>query len=132
MNIKEFSVGNKIEQNLRSPKKYKYTWLIIGLVTLFIIGLNIVPIIFLNVKHSDATQNILNMNQSYLNASTIINYIVFGVMFIPYLYLSASWIVGIDNITKSKKFHLLIWIIYTICACLALIAIVLCFRGLLI
>lgn len=56
MNIKEFSVGNKIEQNLRSPKKYKYTWLIIGLVTLFIIGLNIIPIIFLNVKHSDATQ----------------------------------------------------------------------------
>lgn len=132
MIIKDFSIGNKIEQNLRSPKKYRITWMVIGLVTLFIILLNLIPIIFVNVPHSDVTNNILNINSSFTNASNIINYVVFGLLFIPYLYLSASWIVGIDNITKSKKFHLLIWIVYTICACLALIAIVLCFRALII
>lgn len=132
MLIKDFSIGNKIEQNLRNPKKYKFTWIIIGIITIFIILLNIIPIIYTNVDHSSVTNNILNINSSYTNAACIINYIVFGLIFIPYLYLSASWIVGIDNITKSKKFHLLIWIIYTFCACLALIAIVLCFRALII
>ena len=132
MKLKNFSIGNKIEQNLRIPKRYKITWIIIGLVTLFILLINIIPIIYLNVPHSSINESILSMNDSYTNASLIINYVVFGLIFAPYLYLSASWIVGIDNITKSKKFHLLIWIIYTICACLALIAIILCFRGLII
>ena len=132
MKIKDFSIGNKLEQNLRNPKKYKWTWIIIGLVTLFIILINIIPIIYLNSNHGWSTENILNINHSYTNAALIINYTVFGLIFIPYLYLSASWIVGIDNITKSKKFHILIWIIYTISACLAIIAIILCFRGLII
>ena len=132
MKLKKFSIGKKIEQNLRIPKRYKWTWIIIGLVTLFILLINIIPIIYLNVSHSSVNENILSMNSSFTNAALIINYVVFGLMFIPYLYLSASWIVGIDNITKSKKFHLMIWSIYTICSCLSLIAIILCFRGLII
>ncbi len=132
MSLKNINASKDIEYNLRSPKKYKKTWLIISLVTTLIILINLIPIIYLNVSHSNYDDIVLSLNYNFTDAAKILNYIVFGLIFSPYLYLCASWIVGIDNITKSTKFHIYIWVVYSLCTILALIAIVLCFRGLII
>ena len=109
----------KIEYNLRIPQYYRKTWIVILVVTLFLLFLSGVGLIIIKVP----------TDPNWSNAACIIDYIAFGFVALPYLFLSACWIVGIDNITKSKHFHIFVWIAYVIAVTLAIIAIILAFRA---
>lgn len=122
-------IKEKVEYNLRIPQYYKKTWVVIFLVTLFLLLLSSVGIIAIKTPtNGNLVQNIAN-NSQWANAACIMDYVAFGLIALPYLFLSACWIVGIDNITKSKHFHLFIWIIYVLAAVLAVIALILAFRA---
>lgn len=129
LSLKESKTLNKIEQNLRMPKKYRQTWLIIGLVTIFLLGLTAIPLACLFAKLPQTIEQNILWNANFANAAKILTYVSYGLIAIPYLYLSASWIVGIDNITKSKYFHLFIWVMYALAATLIILAIIFCFRS---
>ena len=120
----------QIEQNLRIPERYKKTWLAIAIVSLIILGLSAIPLACLMAPGLPQTiaANIAS-NDNFANAAKILVYVSYGLISIPYLYLTASWIVGIDNITKSKYFHLFIWVVYAIVTMLIVLAIIFCFRS---
>lgn len=119
----------KIEYNLRIPQYYRKTWIVILVVTLFLLFLSGVGLIIIKVPTDPNLVKNIASNPNWSNAACIIDYIAFGFVALPYLFLSACWIVGIDNITKSKHFHIFVWIAYVIAVILAIIAIILAFRA---
>lgn len=118
-----------IEFNLRVPKYYKRTWIAIALVTIFLLMLASVSIIAIYAPTDSRIVSNLNYNSGLKNVAAILSYVSYGFIGLPYLFLSACWIVGIDNITKSKKFHIFIWIIYSLSSLISIIGIILCFRA---
>ena len=120
----------QIEQNLRIPERYKRTWLAIAIITILLLALTAIPLASLMAPSLPETivANIA-ANNNFAEAAKILTYVSYGLVAVPYLYLTASWIVGIDNITKSKYFHLFIWVVYSIAAMLIVLAIVFCFRS---
>ncbi|MDE5651469.1 MAG: hypothetical protein K2H80_00160 [Ureaplasma sp.] len=122
-------VIDQIEYNLRIPAFYKRTWKIIAYVSLLVLALAAVPIIVTKSPTDTSILNALNQNHSLALAAQILSYISFGLIVIPYVFLTACWIVGIDNITKSKYFHMFIWFIYSSSSLLSIIGIIIAFRG---
>lgn len=126
--MKQNSIYKKIEFNLRVPKYYKITWITIGLVTLFLGLLGTIAIIAIKAPTNPQIINNIQYNINLANIACIISYVSLGLIAIPYIFLSACWIVGIDNITKSAKFHIVIWIIYSLSATLSIISLLISFR----
>lgn len=125
---KKNSTYKKIEFNLRVPKYYKNTWIAIGLITLFLGLLGSIAIIAIKAPTNQQIVNNIRYNLTLANVACIMSYVSLGIISIPYIFLSACWIVGIDNITKSPKFHILIWIIYSLSALLSIISLIISFR----
>lgn len=126
--MKQNSVYKKIEFNLRVPKYYKNTWISIGLITLFLGLLGSIAIIAVKAPTNAQLVSNIKYNIELANAACIVSYVSLGLIAIPYIFLSACWIVGIDNITKSAKFHIVIWAIYTLSATLSIISLIISFR----
>lgn len=122
-------VKEKIDYNLRIPQFYKKTWIAILFTTIFLLLFAAVAIIVVKVPTNETLVKNLASNQKWVLAACIMSYISYGFIAIPYLFLSACWIVGIDNITKSKHYHLFIWSVYWISALLSLVAIIIGFRA---
>lgn len=124
---------SKIENRMLSTKKYKQTWWFIVFISLCFIGLSLITLIYQYFpNHSETIKVSLKINSSYALASKILVFISYGIILTPYLYLSGAWISGINNTSKSKYFHLFIWIIYAICFLLVIIALILNFRSIMI
>lgn len=119
----------KIDYNLRIPQYYKKTWLAILFITIFLLVFAAVAIIVVKAPTNETLVKNLASNPKWVQAACILSYISYGFIAVPYLFLSACWIVGIDNITKSKHYHLFIWAVYWISALLSLVAIIIGFRA---
>ncbi len=122
-------VIDQIEYNLRVPAFYKKTWKIIAYVSLFVLLLAAVPIIVTKAPTNKSILNALSQNYTLAEAGQILSYISFGLIATPYVFLTACWIVGIDNITKSKYFHIFIWVVYSLSSLLSIIGTIISFRG---
>ncbi|GAA5414802.1 hypothetical protein [Ureaplasma ceti] len=129
VSVKNSKTLNEIEAKLRVPEHYKRIWIIIGFVTLCILALTAIPLASLYAKLPQTIANNVAYNWNFTIASKVIVFVSYGVVCVPYLYLTASWIVGVDNITKSKYFHLLIWVVYSIAITLIILAIIFCYRA---
>lgn len=119
----------KMEFHLRVPQYYKRTWINIVLVTIFLLALAATSIIIIKAPTDPNLIKSINSNASLANAGCILSYISFGIIAAPYIFLSACWIVGIDNITKSKNYHFMLWIFYTFSSLVSIIAIIISFRS---
>lgn len=122
-------VREKIDYNLRIPQYYKRTWITILFVTIFLLAFASVAIIVVKAPTNETLIKNLASNATWAKAACILSYTSYGFIAVPYLFLSACWIVGIDNITKSKHYHLFIWSVYWISGLLSLIAIIIGFRA---
>lgn len=129
VSVKNSKTLNQIEVNLRIPEKYKKTWIAIGLITIIILAFTAIPLACLYAKLPQTIESNIKWNSNFAIASKVLTFISYGFVVLPYLYLSASWIVGVDNITKSKYYHLFIWISYSLAAFLIILAIIFCFRA---
>lgn len=124
---------SKIENRMLSTKKYKRTWWFIVLLTLVFFSLAIVTLVYQYYpNHSEQIKISLQIYQSFALGAKVLVFISFGIISIPYLYLSGAWISGINNTSKSKYFHLFIWIIYSIAFLFVIIALILNFRSIMI
>lgn len=119
----------KMEFHLRIPQYYKRTWINIVLITFLLLALAAASIIIVKAPTDHNLKTNLATNASLANAGCILSYISFGVIVAPYIFLSACWIVGIDNITKSKNYHFMLWIFYAFSSLLSIIAIIISFRA---
>lgn len=119
----------KMEFHLRIPQYYKRTWINIVLITFLLLALAAASIIIVKAPTDPNLKANLATNASLANAGCILSYISFGVIVAPYIFLSACWIVGIDNITKSKNYHFMLWIFYSFSSLLSIIAIIISFRA---
>lgn len=128
-NVRFKKMLEKMEFHLRIPQYYKRTWINIVLITFLLLALAAASIIIVKAPTDPNLKTNLATNASLANAGCILSYISFGVIVAPYIFLSACWIVGIDNITKSKNYHFMLWIFYAFSSLLSIIAIIISFRA---
>lgn len=122
-----------IENRMLSTRKYRRTWWFIFLITIFFFGLATITLVFQYYPNfPESIKGSLEVYKSYALGAKILVFISFGVIAIPYLYLSGAWISGINNTSKSKYFHLFIWIIYSIAFLIVIIALILNFRSIMV
>lgn len=124
---------SKIENRMLSTKKYKRTWWFIFFLTIFFFSLTIITLVFQYYpNHSETIKVSLQVHKTYALGAKVLVFISFGIISMPYLYLSGAWISGINNTSKSKYFHMFIWIIYSIAFLFVIIALILNFRSIMI
>lgn len=123
---------NNLGDNLQGYKYYQKTWIVILVSTIILFGLGAIPLGYLFSSHGAATDIVINLNSTFAEVSKILVYVSYGAIGTVYLFLAGVWITGINNITKSKYFHLFLWVAYSIAATLLIIAIILCFRAIIV
>lgn len=123
---KKTKLSSKIEERLLSTKKYRQSWWIILAITLLFFAITAGVLAMQFVTYDDQLiMAVKQQNTSYCLASQILVYISYGILAIPYLYVAGAWMSGVNNISRSKTLHLTLWIIYSICMTIALIALIL-------
>ena len=127
---KKSKLSSKIEERLLSTKKYIQSWWIIFGMTLLFFGITIAVLVVQFTQHSATIMANMEVNKSYGLASQILVYISYGIFVAPYLYVAGAWMSGVNNISRSKNLHLTLWIIYSICITIALIAMILNIKSL--
>ncbi len=125
---------------LNQPKGVKKSW-VRTLMVMFVAFTIAIIVLMLILNFGPNTSNSLNANTdlyknlhqlnvaSFVNASSILTYIVFGLIVAPFIVLAAFWIIGINQTSKSKFFHFFMWIIAFLALLLALIALILFLRS---
>ncbi len=125
---------------LNKPKGFKKSW-VRTLITLFVAFAIAITTLMLILNFGPQASNSLNSNTdlyknlnqanvlSFVNASNILTYIVFGMIAFPFIVLATFWIIGINQTSRSKFFHLFMWIIAFLALLLALIALILFIRA---
>ncbi len=127
------------ENFLTSKKGYKKSWvrsfLVIFLCSVVygvVLGYayNVAP--FTSVSYPSDLTNLgyrMSQNADLMRAATYLSYAGIAVYCTPFISGMATWLIGINQVSKSKYFHLFMWIMVMISALLAMIAMILLIRS---
>lgn len=129
---------NNIETFLQSPKGVKKSW-IRTILTMTLCTIMFIIIISLSFQYGPlsgqaqftglGTSFYQVVNAPYLEAGTWIAVSGLCILVIPFIYLFAVWMMGINQVSSSKQFHLFLWIITFILVILALLTMILLIRA---
>lgn len=130
---------NNIETFLQSPKGVKKSW-IRTILTMTLCATMFIIIISLSFTYGPLSgqaqwTNGLGssfyqvVNAPFLEAGTWIGVAGLCILVVPFIYLFAVWMMGINQVSSSKQFHLFMWIVTFIMVILALLAMVLLIRA---
>ncbi len=114
----------KVEIATRDPKNYRNIWwTILGLTCLILLlaGLTLGFIYNEPSKVANVTQSF----SQYLLGAEILAYISIALIVLPYLYLSGSWIAGVNNTSKGPIYQVFLWTCYILAVLAALLAFIL-------
>lgn len=130
MNLKKFELLNILEDKLQRFKYYRNSWITIIFFTLLLLGLTAITLGYLfGEKDPQTVKNFVANATAFATPAKILVYVSYGVILTPFIYLTGAWISGINHTSRSKYFHLFVWICYTIAALFIIISIILCFRA---
>lgn len=130
---------NNIETFLQSPKGVKKSW-IRTILTMTLCATMFIIIISLSFAYGPLsgqaqwTEGLGSsfyqvVNAPFLEAGTWIAVTGLCLFTIPFIYLFAVWMMGINQVSSSKQFHLFMWIITFIMTIFALLAMILLIRA---
>lgn len=128
---------NNVENFLQTKKGYKKSWVRSFLVIILcaicfgvVLGIsyNLGPMSGKIAQVNTYEWN-LSQNGGLLESATYISIAGICIMVFPFICGMATWMIGINQVTKSKYFHLFIWIMVSIAVILAIIAIIFLIRA---
>ncbi len=114
----------KVEIATRNPKNYRDIWWTILALTILIIGLAGATLGLIYHEPSQVASQVSAFSQ-YLLAAEILAFISIGLIVLPYLYLSGSWIAGVNNTSKGPIYQVFLWTCYIVAVLVALLAFIL-------
>lgn len=136
------SLWTNIDNFLQTKKGYKKSWIRSFIVILLCsicfgvvmgISYNLGPMSGIDVSTSkDITYSkILSLpsNAEMLKTATNLSISGICIMLFPFVCGIATWMIGINQVTKSKYFHFLIWFMVFVASILAIIAIAMLIRA---
>ncbi len=130
------SLIDNIESFLQSEKGYKKSWFRSFFGIFFVVVISIVVLVLAGIfgpgttsTAEIATNLALSPNSSYLSAAQLLMYISYGFIGFPFVILFSLWIIGINQTSKSKYFHLFMWIMIFVAIILVLVALILFIRA---
>lgn len=103
----------RFEINLRDPAFLKKTWVFIILGSILFMGYSIGVLSVLANQFNTASDNkwvFLNLFSGLNRTSIVFSGITVGLIPIPYVFLIASWFIGINNVHQSK-YYMASWVV---------------------
>lgn len=132
---------DNIDNFLQSKNGYKKSWLR-SFIAIFLcaicfgvvlgISYNLGPLSnksFNLSQESYETTLALPTNAYLLQCATYMSIAGISIMVFPFICGMATWMIGINQVTKSKYFHLFIWLMVTVAIILAIVSIVFLIRA---
>lgn len=114
----------KIEIATRDKKNYRNIWFtILGLTCLIVLLTGITLGLVFN--EPTVIKDRVESFKSYLLGAKILCFISIGIIVLPYLYLSGSWIAGVNNTSKGPIYQIFLWSCYMLSTLIALIGFIL-------
>ena len=124
-----------IDSFLTSPKGYKKSWFrsFFGMFFVIVVAAVILALTFSFGPNSSAVgkfhENLSYSGvQNWLESSTLLSYVSLGILTLPFIILFSFWIIGINQTSKSRFFHLFMWLVVALSILLIMIALVLFIR----
>lgn len=118
---------------LQEKKGYKKSWFRSFFGIFLVIIISVIVIVISNVFNSSMEGSSvfaknLTENSELLIAANIMNYIALGFICFPFIILFTFWIIGINQTSKSKFFHLFMWIFVFLAILLSVISLIIFIR----
>ena len=123
---------------LEKPKGYKKSWLrIFSMFLISIIGFSILFSLTLQYGPYNTTSSVsevsfsknLFANAELSNAVASISIACFVFLVIPLIIIFSLWIIGVNQVSQSPYFHIMLWLIAFILISLLLISIIIFTRA---
>lgn len=110
------ALGIKMDMWLRNKKSFILIWLIILAVVIAVLVTQITLPIFVNkgIHNSGNGPWEYTTMKNLAKTTSILAYICFGLIPLPFLFLLTTWIIGINAVAKSRIFHYVLWFILVV------------------
>lgn len=136
----KIKLADAAEQFLQTKKGYKKSWMrslfgmiiaaiMIGVVMGFSYNQGPLSGISIDAKDYNSIAHNLSKHPDLINSATYICYAVIACFVAPFICGMATWLIGINQVTKSKYFHIFMWTMVLIAIILATIALIMFIRS---